>query len=836
MAAGMLLGVKKGSSVVQPECSRPKDRLHPASNALLASMELTAATSHATAQRPSSQTAAHSAGKDVVGRRERWRLGELFDHRFCLCYSELKLYIYKQKGSSKVQESSNSKQLIADKIKQSANILVTVSSNPSVDALTAALGLTLMLNKLDKHATAVFSGVIPPAINFLEPGKTFENNVDSLRDFIIALDKDKADRLRYKVEDDVVRIFITPYRTKIAQTDLQFSQGDFNVDLIIALGVEDQKDLDQAITAHGRILHDATVATINAAAQKSNLGSIDWQDSHASSLSEMLASMADALKAGILDQQISTALLTGIVANTERFSNQKTTPHVMTISAQLMAAGANQQLIATKLQTIPAPVSPRRENPKTQQAAPEASKKVSAESADDGEMHINHGQEPKEAPAPLPLEPVAEPEPVEPESEPEPEPELAIAPPAAQNFDDLKEAIQQETVQAAPQREMVEPPTPGSHNINDESTEGGEGQVEGDEESYLTTHPSWQGREIKPPSMGGTLNATSEQALQDKIREEAEQKRNRTILTHGGVGQPAEQQPQSASAKRRKRKKNNQNQQDQSTQQQAQPAPQPAPAPAPAPEPVQPPAPVVPEPAPAPEPPAPQAAEPLPEPAPAPAPPAPLPEPIAPAPEPEPEPKLPEIPVAPPALVVAEPLTPPAEQPPAPAPAPAGPAQAPVEPTPQPAEGPTLEELEREAANHAAQAVAPQTLSELEAEAHAHASKVAAPQAAQSPAPSELGAMPMPQPLEAPTPAAPAPAPQPEMPPTGLPPLPPMPDFSTLPPVPAAPELPQLPQQPLQQPAMPQPLQQPPQPPQAPQQTPPPAAPTDPAQFRIPGQ
>jgi hypothetical protein len=740
-----------------------------------------------------------------------------------------------------VQESSNSKQLIAEKIKQSANILVTVSSNPSVDALTAALGLTLMLNKLDKHATAVFSGVIPPAINFLEPGKTFENNVDSLRDFIIALDKDKADRLRYKVEDDVVRIFITPYRTKISQTDLQFSQGDFNVDLIIALGVEDQKDLDQAITAHGRILHDATVATINAAAQKSNLGSIDWQDAHASSLSEMLASMADALKAGMLDQQISTALLTGIVANTERFSNQKTTPHVMTISAQLMAAGANQQLIATKLQTIPAPVSPRRENPKTQQPAPEASKKVSADAPDDGEMHINHGQESQEAPAPLPMEPVAAPEPVEPEAELEPEPEMAIAPPAAQNFNDLKEAIQQETVQAAPQHEMAEPPTPGSHNINDETNEPEEQKPEADEESYLTTHPSWQGREIKPPSMGGTLNATSEQALQDKLREEQEQKRNRTILTHGGVGQPTDQPPQSASSKRRKRKKNNQNQnQEQSAQQQPQAQPAPQPAPAPAPEPVLPPAPVLPEPAPAPELPAPQAVEPLPEPTPAPELPAPLPEPIAPAPAPMPEPEqLPEIPVAPPALVVAEPLSPPVE-PAAPAPAPESlpePNSVPEQPAPA-AHEPTLEELEREATNHAAQAVAPQTLSELEAEAHAHATKVAAPQAGPNPAPSELGATPMPQPLEMPTPVtpAPAPAPQPEMPPTGLPPLPPMPDFGTLPPVPAGPELPQLPQQPLQQPAVPQPPQPTPQPPQAPAAAPQPPAPADHTQFRIPGQ
>ena len=92
---------------------------------------------------------------------------------------------------------------IVEKVKESNNILVTVSANPSVDELSAALGITLLINKLNKHATAVFSGAVPPAIKFLQPEKTFESTVDSLRDFIIALDKEKADHLRYKIVDDM---------------------------------------------------------------------------------------------------------------------------------------------------------------------------------------------------------------------------------------------------------------------------------------------------------------------------------------------------------------------------------------------------------------------------------------------------------------------------------------------------------------------------------------------------------------------------------------------------------------------------------------------------------
>lgn len=251
-------------------------------------------------------------------------------------------------------------QQIADRLKQANNILVTVSNNPSVDQLAACIGLTLALTKLGKHAIAVFSGDVPSTIEFLQPEKTIEKNTDSLRDFIISLDKAKADKLRYKVEDKVVKIFITPYRTSISQEDLNFSQGDFNVEAVVALGVHNQADLDQAITAHGRILHDATVTTINVAAG-GDLGAMNWTDSRASSLSELVVELLDILDKKAVDGQIATALLTGIVAETNRFSNEKTSPTTMSISAELMAAGANQQLVATKLQPAapePAPATP----------------------------------------------------------------------------------------------------------------------------------------------------------------------------------------------------------------------------------------------------------------------------------------------------------------------------------------------------------------------------------------------------------------------------------------------------------------------------------------------
>lgn len=248
----------------------------------------------------------------------------------------------------------NPKNQAIERLKKANNILVTVSASPSVDQLCAAIGLTLILNHQGKHATAVFSGQIPSTMEFLKPEDTLEKTTDSLRDFIIALDKSKADKLRYKVEDEMVKIFITPYRTSITDKDLDFSQGDFNVEVVLAIGVNEQTELDQAITTHGRILHDATIIGVSTNPANA-IGSINWNDDKSSSLSEMATSLGIAMKPDVLESQSATALLTGIVAETDRFSNAKTASETMQISAKLMAAGANQQLVASELSAVAAP-------------------------------------------------------------------------------------------------------------------------------------------------------------------------------------------------------------------------------------------------------------------------------------------------------------------------------------------------------------------------------------------------------------------------------------------------------------------------------------------------
>lgn len=453
---------------------------------------------------------------------------------------------------------------IVEKVKDSNNVLVTVNANPSVDELSAALGITLLINKLNKHATAVFSGDVPPAIEFLQPEKTFENTVDSLRDFIIALDKEKADHLRYKVVDDMVKIFITPYRTTINEDDLDFSQGDYNVEAVIAIGVKSEEDLDRALESHGRILHDATVAAISLG-EPTSLGGIEWADGSASSYSEMLYTLADGLKTdkNLIDEQIANAFLTGIVAATDRFSNSNTSSKVMTIAAQLMAAGANQQLIATKLQEDNAISTPEEssdgdlkegEPTKIEPAKEEPKKKNQESDGAIGALSISHVPEGS-------LEEVSQEVAEKKSDEALTHAEAEIA----RQTEEVATDKQEDAAKAAEAKlaeQLATQPAPTAPSVETIQQDLANARPDGSVPNTPAEPPvmhgavapdQWKSRsdeEAGEPSLGGTLNATTEQAEDDK-RRQIEDDRNRTILTHGApysTSVPAFQSPLNATA------------------------------------------------------------------------------------------------------------------------------------------------------------------------------------------------------------------------------------------------------------------------------------------------
>lgn len=246
---------------------------------------------------------------------------------------------------------------VAEKIRQGMNILIALSKDPNVDEISAAIALAIILDQQKKHVTAIYSGKTPNALEFLNPEDTFQRDTSSLQDFIIALNKSKADHLTYRLDGDYVKIFITPYKGQINKDDLEYSYGDYNVDLVIAFNVNAGSEIDSALSEYGRIMHDATAINITSGVP-GHFADLEWSDPSKSSVCEMVFDLTNVLEVNDLSQEVATALLTGILSATERFSNNRTKPTTMAVASKLMEAGADQQLISSNiLKPEPAPDS-----------------------------------------------------------------------------------------------------------------------------------------------------------------------------------------------------------------------------------------------------------------------------------------------------------------------------------------------------------------------------------------------------------------------------------------------------------------------------------------------
>ena len=257
-----------------------------------------------------------------------------------------------------LDDISNIANRVVEKIKASENILIALSKNPNIDEISAALGLAMILDTMRKHVTAIFSGQVPNVLQFLKPEETFEKTTNSLQDFIIALSKDKVDHISYKIEGDFVKVYVTPYKATIGQADLSMSHGDYNVDLVICFNVISGDEIDPALSEYGRIMHDATAINLTVDTP-GRFAELEWQDSNVSSISEMIVGLADKLGLASFSEQVATALLTGIVASTDHFSNPHTSSNTMSIASKLMSYGANQQLISSQImEKIKTPATP----------------------------------------------------------------------------------------------------------------------------------------------------------------------------------------------------------------------------------------------------------------------------------------------------------------------------------------------------------------------------------------------------------------------------------------------------------------------------------------------
>src|SRR3989339_1596138 len=243
-------------------------------------------------------------------------------------------------------------QQVLEAIKRSSRPLICVPSGGGPDAYASALGLAKVLKKLEKDPTIVAAdGKIPKNLEFLEGTDTIHTKLENLRQFVIELDatKTKVDALTYELKGDKLYVYLSPKAGFWDQKDVRTSSSGYRFDLIICIGSPDYESCAHLYSENPDFFFRTPVINIDHTPENEHYGQINAVCLTASACGEVCHDLIEAIEPGLMDEEMATAFLTGMIAKTKSFKTHNVTPKTLQTASKLIARGAKREDIVQRL-------------------------------------------------------------------------------------------------------------------------------------------------------------------------------------------------------------------------------------------------------------------------------------------------------------------------------------------------------------------------------------------------------------------------------------------------------------------------------------------------------
>jgi nanoRNase/pAp phosphatase (c-di-AMP/oligoRNAs hydrolase) len=243
-------------------------------------------------------------------------------------------------------------QQIFEFLKNSQRVLVVFRKNYSGDALASSLAIFLLLKKLDKKVDIVCENfkfpsnyAFLPAINQIQPG------LACLKQFIISLDikNNKVKELTSESKDDKLNIYLTPEKGYFDERSISYKSGAYKYDMIITLDTDDLESLGSIYEKNTDFFYDIPIINVDHNADNEQYGQINIVELTKTSTSEIIFDLVEEYDINLLDPEIATCLLTGMISKTKSFKSPTVTPRALSTASQLILNGAERDLIVQNL-------------------------------------------------------------------------------------------------------------------------------------------------------------------------------------------------------------------------------------------------------------------------------------------------------------------------------------------------------------------------------------------------------------------------------------------------------------------------------------------------------
>lgn len=241
---------------------------------------------------------------------------------------------------------------IISKLEASNDILLTAHHKLDPDSTGSMLALYRVCKKLGKRPVALCYEPVPATLEFLPDIKAIENNNQLFKDFIITMfnPTTEVSEIKYTTkENGEVTIIVSPKNGQYTGKDVTLKSMQTRFDSVFVVDSGDKKNIGRLYEENKEIFDNATVINIDHHISNDNFGDINLVDTNVSSASELVYSIITAIDPELIDADIATYLLLGIIADTGSFQHSNTTEESLRIAADLVRRGGRQQDIIKNL-------------------------------------------------------------------------------------------------------------------------------------------------------------------------------------------------------------------------------------------------------------------------------------------------------------------------------------------------------------------------------------------------------------------------------------------------------------------------------------------------------
>jgi nanoRNase/pAp phosphatase (c-di-AMP/oligoRNAs hydrolase) len=241
-------------------------------------------------------------------------------------------------------------QQIINKISEAQSVLI-IGNGDNGDSLAASLAMGTFLKKLEKDVTLLVPAKVSERFSFLPFIGETTDTIDLTKSFVIDVSTKKSQvaELSYKKDAERLSIYLKPASGEFSQSDISFRSSNFPYDVIVLVGIPTLDHLGDFYTKHTELFFDVPKINIDFRASNENYGQYNMVSLSATSVSEIVLDVINKFEASLIDENIATQLLAGIIAETNSFQHVRTTPQTFLKASQLVSLGAKQQDIISHL-------------------------------------------------------------------------------------------------------------------------------------------------------------------------------------------------------------------------------------------------------------------------------------------------------------------------------------------------------------------------------------------------------------------------------------------------------------------------------------------------------